>query len=252
MPFVSSAGPALPPEPPLPPRPFPLRAVDAGSAFLLLFGAIWAFVGVGITTIFTVVGGPLWDDLILDRRGQHADAMPTSVDGTSSFVNGRRVFRISYSFFDGAGQPQESHADTTDANLLARAERRERLPIDYDPRSPALSRLTGGQASFFGWFVLLPLAFGVVGLVILRAGLARVLRTRAIYVRGQAALARVTRVSASNMRVNRRPIARVEYEFDTLMGKASGTTTFLEPPPLGAPLWVFYRSDDPKNSVAAR
>jgi hypothetical protein len=27
---------------------------------------------------------------------------------------------------------------------------------------------------------------------------------------------------------------------------------FLDPPPLGAPLWVFYRSDNPENSVAAR
>jgi hypothetical protein len=113
VPLVSSsAGSSLPPEPPLPPRPFPLRALDAGTAFLLLFGAIWTFVGVSIAAVFTVVGGPLWHDLILSRRGQHAEAMPTSVDGTGSFVNGRRVFRISYSFFDGAGQPQESHADT--------------------------------------------------------------------------------------------------------------------------------------------
>jgi hypothetical protein len=258
MPFGPSpssargVGSAVPPEPPLPPRPFRWRALDAGTTFLLLFGAIWTLVGGGVTTVFTIAGGPLWNDLILDRRAEHAEAMPTSVDGTGSSVNGRRVFRVSYSFFDQAGQPQESHADTTDAMLLARAQRRERLPIDYDPRAPALSRLTGGQASFFGWFTLLPLGFAVAGLLILRAGLRRVVRTRAIYVHGQSALARVTDISSTNMRVNRRPVMRVGYEFDTIMGKATGTTTSLHPPSIGAELWVFYRSGDPKQSVAAR
>jgi hypothetical protein len=253
MPFVSSSsGPAAPPEPPLPPRPFPWRAIDAGTAFLLLFGAIWTVVGTGVTAGFTIGGGPLWDDLVLDRRGQHAEAMPTSVDDTGSYVNGRRVFRISYAFFDAPGQPQESHADTTRTDVLERAERRERLPIDYDPRHPALSRLTGSRASLFGWFVLFPLAFGVAGLLILRAAVARVLRTRAIYARGQSALARVTRISPTNKSFNGRRLARVEYAFETVMGKATGSTTFFEPPPVGAPLWVFYRSDDPRHSVAAR
>jgi hypothetical protein len=256
MPFVATpsggARSALPPEPPPAPRPFRWGALDAGTVFLLLFGTIWTGVGAGITTIFTVVGGPLWNDLILDRRGKKAEAMPTSVDGTGSFVNGRRVFRVSYDFFDEHGQPRESAADTTDSAVLERADRRERLSIDYDPQAPALSRLTGGSASFFGWFTLVPLAFAVAGLLVLRAGLTRALRIRHLYVRGLAALARVTAWTGTRMRVNQRRLIRVEYEFDAVVRRVTGSSTFLNPPPVGSSLWVFYRPSDPTHSVAAR
>lgn len=259
MPFISPSPPAPPssegpppPEPPPPPRPFPLRALDAGAAFLLLFGGIWTVVGVAITIGFTIGGGPVWNDLILDRRGVRVEAMPTAIEPTGAHVNGRQVYRVSFSFLDGAGQPHDTDAETTDRALRARAERRERLSIDYDPRQPVLARLTGGSASFFGWFVLFPLAFAVAGLLILRAALARVWRTRALYVHGQAALARVTDVSPTSMRVNRRPVMRVAYEFETIMGKSTGSTTSLNPPALGARLWIFYRPSSPAESVAAR
>ena len=256
MPVVStpSGGPdsGSPPEPPRAPRPFRWRALDAGTAFLLLFGSIWTSVGAGITTIFVTVGGPPWNDVVLDRRGKRAEAMPTSVDATGAFVNGRPVYRVSYDFFDERGQPCESAADTTDAAVLERAERRERLPIDYDPEAPALSRLAGGSASFFGWFTLLPLAFAVAGLVVLGTGLARGLRTRNIYVHGVAALARVTGWSGTRLRVNRRRLVRVEYEFDAVIRRATGSTTFLDPPVVGARLWVFYRPADPQQNVVAR
>lgn len=258
MPLISSssspgAGTGLvPPPPPPAPRPFHWRALDASTVFLLLFGGIWAFVGVTITVVFTVAGGPLWNDVILSRRGKTAQAMPTSVDRTGASVNGRPVFRISYDFFDEGGQPREATADTSDPAVLARAERRERLSVDYDPLSPSRSRLAGGSASLFGWFTLMPVAFAIVGLLVLRAGVARVLRTRAIYIHGTPALARVTGISSSNMRVNRRPVQRVEYEFDAVVGRASGTTTALDPPAVGSRIWVIYRSSEPKQSVAAR
>ena len=98
----------------------------------------------------------------------------------------------------------------------------------------------------------MPVAFAIGGLLVLRAGVARVLRTRAIYIHGTPALARVTGISSSNMRVNRRPVQRVEYEFDAVVGRASGTTTALDPPAVGSRIWVIYRSSEPKQSVAAR
>jgi hypothetical protein len=255
MPFISPPGTpgtaAVPREPPPAPRAFHLAALDTSTRFLLLFGAIWTFVGGAITAGFTAGGGPLWNDLILDGRGKRAEAMPTSIDPTGASVNGRRVFRIAFAFFDEAGQPREASADSADRGVLERAARRERLSIDYDPQSPALSRLTGGSASFFGWFVLFPLAFAVVGLAVLRAGFLRVLRTRSLVIRGTAALARVTAVAPTNMRINRRPIMRVEYEFDAVVTRATGSTTSLAPPPVGARLWVLYRPSDPKENVAA-
>ena len=65
-----------------------------------------------------------------------------------------------------------------DDGLLASAERRERLPVEYDPQSPLLSRVAGERSSFFGWFILLPLGFAVVGAVIVARGLRSALRVR--------------------------------------------------------------------------
>jgi Protein of unknown function (DUF3592) len=238
--------------PPAPaPRRFRLAAVDSSTTFLLLFGGIWAFVGLTISVVFTAVGGPFWHDLALDRRGVRVEATPTAVSPTSSRVNRRRVFRIEYSFADETGATRSGACGTTDDASIARAEQRQPLEIEYDPTRPALSRLRGGSASFFGLFVLFPFAFFVVGAALASAGIRRALRLRALYIGGQAALATVTAVASTLMRVNRRPVMRVEYAFDTPVGRATGTTTTRRPPPVGSELWILHDPQDPKNNVAA-
>src|SRR5436190_1802838 len=139
--------------PPPAPRPFRLRAIEVGTTFCLLFGGIWAGVGLLLTIIFTAVGGPFWNDLILDRRGVEAQATPVSVEGTRSYVNGLPVYRIGYRFIDAEGRWRTGQCGTTSASLIARADRHEGLTIRYDREAPALSRLAGERASFFGPFV---------------------------------------------------------------------------------------------------
>jgi Protein of unknown function (DUF3592) len=239
-------------DPPAPaPRRFRLAAVDSSTTFLLLFGGIWAFVGLTISVVFTAVGGPFWHDLTLDRRGLRAVATPTAVAPTSSRVNGRQVFSIEYSFADQTGASRSGACGTTDPASLARAEERQPLEIEYDPTRPALSRLRGQSASFFGLFVLFPLAFFVVGAVVVSAGIRRALRLRALYIGGHAALATVTGVVPTSMRVNYQRLMRVEYAFDTPIGRATGHTTSRLPPPVGSELWVLHDPQDPKKNVAA-
>jgi hypothetical protein len=242
----------MPPDaPPPPPRRFHLTAVDASSVFQLMFGGIWAFVGLLISVVVTAAGGPFWDDFALDRRGVAAVATPAGVGPTSWHVNGRTVFHIDYDFVDASGATRAGSSGTTDLRLIARAEQRQPLEIEYDPARPALSRIRGQKASFFGLFVLFPFAFFVVGAAILTSGARRVLRLRAIYVRGQAALATVTGVSPTSMRVNMRRLMRVEYAFETPIGRVTGNTTSREPPPVGSPLWILHDPEDPKHNAAA-
>ena len=65
--------------PPLSPRPFRFRALDATTGFLLLFGGIWAFVDAAVVIGLSLAGGPYWNDLILDRRGVAAAGALTFV-----------------------------------------------------------------------------------------------------------------------------------------------------------------------------
>ena len=237
--------------PPPPPRRFRLGALDSSTVFLLMFGGIWAFVGLTISIAFTAAGGPFWADLVLDRRGVGALASPAGLRPTSGHVNRRTVFRIDYTFVDAAGAPRSGSCGTTDLGWIARAEQRQPLEIEYDPARPALSRLRGQKVSFFGLFILFPFAFFVVGGAVLAAGARRARRLRAIYVSGQAVLATVTAVGATSMRVNNRRVIRVDYAFDTPIGRAAGNTTSRNPPPVGGQLWILHDPQDPKHNVAA-
>jgi hypothetical protein len=236
--------------PPPAPRAFRLGSLDSSTVFLLMFGGIWAFVGLMISTVFTVAGGPFWDDLALDRRGVAAAAIPAAVSPTGSRVNGRTVFRIEYGFKDTTGALRRGSCGTTDHPLIQRASQMQPLEIEYDPTRPELTRLRGQKASFFGLFVLFPFAFFVVGAPLFLTGVRRAARQRSIYVSGQAALATVTAVTPTSMRVNRRRLMRVEYAFDTPFGQATGNTTTRDPPPVGSQLWILHDAQDPKVNVA--
>jgi hypothetical protein len=89
--------------PPPAPRRFPWRTLDAAPGFLMLFGGIWCLVGSMMVVLFSLTGGPFWNDLILDRRAVPTQATPTSVDRTGIRVNNRRGIRVRYGFTDAAG-----------------------------------------------------------------------------------------------------------------------------------------------------
>jgi len=238
----------LPDMPPPAPRRFRLRAVDATARFQLLFGAIWMFVNSFISVIFTVTGGPFWDDVLLDRRGVTARAATGTTEPTSSWVNHGRVHLVHYTFTDATGVQRAGSGRTTDPAAFYGM---PGIEIDYDPRSPDRSRVHGGSASLMGGFILVPFAFFVLGSIVLAFGLRRVGAVRAIYIHGQAVPAQITRITPTRMRINRRPVIRVDYAFDTIMGRATGSTTAVNPPPVGGALWVLHLPSEPKRNVAA-
>ncbi len=236
--------------PPLPPRAFRLRAIDAVTGFLLLLGGIWMVVGLAVVIGLSLATGPLWNDLILDRRGVAAEAWVTSVAPTSARVNGHAVYRVAFTFTDAGGGVRTTSSLTTAAALVGAA-RGTTVAIEYDPRSPARARFDGERASLVGPFILIPGGMALVGAVLFLLGLRRVARIRVIYIHGQAAPATVTALRPTLMRVNGRRVMRVEYVFDTIAGEVPGRTSTRNPPPVGGSLWVIYDASDPRRSVAA-
>lgn len=236
--------------PPLAPRPFRLRAIDAVSVFLLLFGGIWAVVDVVVVIGLSVAAGPFWNDPILDRRGVAVVATLDSVQRTQTRVNGRYVNRVACTFVDAAGKTQATSVFTTSFAVLG-ARPATPVMIQYDPQAPARARMQGERASMLGAFIFIPFGMALVGIVLFALGLRRVSRLRDIYVHGQAVQATVTAVAGTLMRVNGQRVMRVEYTFDTVMGPARGRTSTRRPPPVGAPIWILYDGSDPERSVAA-
>lgn len=232
--------------PPPAPRPFPLAAASFAQKFLLLFGGIWAAVGVLISVIFTLVGGPIWNDWILDARGKDVEATIERTEPTNSYVNGRRVQELHLRFRDERGAEHEATAATTDDVITARPIR----VVTYDPLLPARVRLKGESASFFGMFILIPLFFAVAGAVIAGVGVLGLLRVRDIYVNGAPAEAEVTKVEETSMRMNRRRVMRVHYAFDAMSGKVTGTVNTVVTPHVGQKLWVLHIPAEPHKNVA--
>jgi len=241
------------PTPPPAPRAIPSwsKISSFGSLFALLFGGIWLVTGGLIAGVFVAVGGPPWIDRALDQRGVVARAEVQSATPTSSRINGTRVVELSLAFRDREGNPQHAVTSTHDRLTIAAAEGGRAVDIEYDPDRPSLVRVVGGTASIFGWFTLMPLGFAGVGAVVFGAGVRQMRRRRRIYRDGVAATAVVTAVHATLSRVNRRPVKRVEYQFQALAGTTRGSYTTTTPPEPGSQLWVLYDPADAARSVPA-
>ena len=217
----------------------------------MLFGGIWAAVGVLVTAIFIQLGGPPWDDWILNSSGVEAAAEPTGVAPTAARLNGRRLTEIRFLFSDGRGQRLEGAARTARAELIARARDHRPLLIQYDPRRPARHRLSGERASLFGAVVFLPAAFAAVGTMVFLGGFWRFLRRRRVYVNGDVVEAEVIGIQETSAFVNRRRVVRVTCGFTGGRGATTCTYTTTNPPALGSHLWAFEDPLDPSRSCPA-
>jgi hypothetical protein len=222
-----------------------------GAYFAMIFGGIWAAVGVLVTAILIQLGGPPWDDWILNSSGIEATAEPTRVAPTAARRNGRRMMEIRFLFSDERGQRVEGASQTSRGDLIARARGHQPLAIQYDPRRPARHRLRGESASLFGAVVVLPAAFAAAGTMVFLSGFWRFRRRRQVYVNGDAVEAEVTGVQETSAFVNRRRVYRVTCGFSGRGGATTCTYTTTNPPALGSHIWAFEDPLDPSRSCPA-
>lgn len=222
------------------------------TKFAMMFVGPWFGIALLTAGVFTVVGGPIWDDWILDRRGKPATGTPYAVEGTSSRVNGKSLMRVRIRYRDGTGETRESSFTTTDGAELARARRRQPVQIEYDPEAPSRSRVQGHRASYFGAWVFLPAGVALCLLVPFVMLLRARGRQRGVYRHGRAVLGQVVRHEHTGARQNRRPVVRARYEAHVGERLAEGYVDDVEPPAPGDALWILVDPDDPSRNVAAR
>jgi hypothetical protein len=240
------------PRPPPAPRAVPGGARGFTASFMMLFGGIWGGVGLLLFVVFTAVGGPIWNDWILDSRGARADAQPYDVHATSSRKNRARVYEIDFRFTDAGGKVWSGSAGTTDGAVIAAAQKGTHVAVEYDPQDPTRTRLAGGSASFFGPLVIMPLLFFLAGSVVFVLGFVRSRGPIATYRDGDVTEGRVTSVEPTGARVNRRPVMRMRYEFQAPTGTALGEWKSADPAPVGAAIWVIYDPARPEVNLPAK
>jgi hypothetical protein len=235
--------------------PPPPRAVRVGAylgpkeQFLILFGGIWALVGLGLAIGFTLGGGNPIDDVILDLRSAPAEAESLRVTPTGSSANNRPVYRIEFEFRDQAGTTHSARCISSDPELIERARSQPALPAQYDPSSPTRARIEGAKRSLFGLFTLLPLGIGLIGLVILYRGVRSLLNRKQLLTHGSVAHGRVESVTLTNTSINRRRLIEIRYSFSSMTGPAEGRFRGFLEPAVGSEVAVLYDLDDPNRSL---
>lgn len=231
-------------QPPSAPRPVPASAVGFAPFFMVLFGGIWGFIGVLLTVVFVLVGGPPWDDAILDQRGVRTVAVPVRSEVTSTRINRSWVYRVTYSTRDAAGVAREGVVRTV-------GDRTGPFEIEYDPENPSLVRPVNGSASVFGLAGLIPSAFGLLGTLIAAAGLVFRSRRRALYRDGTAVQARVLGSEPTGVRINRQRLHRVTFSFASPTGEVTASSLSRAPIPAGATVWALYDPAHPEKALLA-
>jgi hypothetical protein len=211
-----------------------------------------------IVLVIMMVGfGPPWSDWGLDARAKVTKAASIGVSTTGVSVNDSSLMEIKVSYRDAAGREHDAAFRTLDEGLVQRATRHEPVEIDYDPSDPSVVRPHGGKRSLFnesgfGWVVwMLLLVFIVPGLGALGAGLRRQAKGRRLYRTGTAAPATVVKHTESASSENDVHLTIAHYEFDTPHGKHVGELKTLEPPAVGARIWVIYDPARPSFNVPA-
>jgi hypothetical protein len=247
---------SIPAPPPPAPRPILGSVGGWNTNFALVWGGGYGGIPALVLCVLMVTMGPPWHDTTLDERGVSAQASPYAVEDTYVSHNDESLMRVRLRFADRSGRKHDIGLTTIDGRILARANRREPIDIDYDPQDPELVRFHGqkrsqlsGDAAFVPPMLLF--VFILPGLPTFAWGLFQLRRRRSVYRNGVAALATIVEHTRSVSSENEEQLTNARYEFASPRGLHSGTIKSLTPPPVGARIWVLHAPDRPSLNLPA-
>lgn len=191
------------------------------------------------------------EDFILGYRGVETSALPSAVREGNIRVNKQDVYDIDVSFTDQHGQERRVTVSTLDEEVIAAAQAKKPLQIEYDPERPSRARLVGGSASAIGLMAFLPLGFSMFGVRMFFSGYFHRAKRRKLYREGTPAQARVQRLEPTGVKLNGKPEMTVHYSYQSPQGTADGELETTSPPELGSVIWVLFDPKKPKQNIAA-
>jgi hypothetical protein len=190
-----------------PPRPVPLslRIINVFNG-VTLFG--WIFFGFGML-FFYFFGGNA-DISFLTFRGPHptVPGQVTKVDDTHASEGDERVHAHSYQY-SVAGRTLSGTSYTTGPA----AEVGQPVVVEYDPAEPAQSRIAGMRRAVFGPWALILGILPLVGLLIMVFAMRSGARRNRLLRDGLLAMGQLKSKEATNMKVNRRRVYALTFEF---------------------------------------
>jgi len=188
----------------------------ARGNFWLLFGGIWAVVGLP----FLIVGIVL---AVQPSRYQNAEVTDGTVLTkliTRNSKNSNVNYVVTYRFTTPDGQTVEGRA-TVNRDTWDRLRERGSIRVTYQPRSPGTHRVEGESGDFMliVIFTFLGLVFGGTGSFLVYRALTGIFRDLRLTREGLTAQAEVLEVVPRRMTVNGMPQATIRYRYQDHVGR---------------------------------
>lgn len=200
-----------------------------------VFGSIMALATllpvVGLLVVFALVT-PMRDELALLSDGVTTQGTVVRKEARSRGPYSQSRYYAAYEFRASDGRPVRG---LSQINSYAYDRLVEGAPVqvEYLPSDPTVNRLVDGATR---WLVLVPsivapillINLGIAGVAMLRAWQTASLHHRLLR-DGTQASGRVTKVARAMLRVNKRQMYRVSYEYQDSLGRSHGGTSAMMP-----------------------
>lgn len=191
----------------------PPRRVPLALSIRVILGGVgqlgWFLVGFGLIFVWAFdADGAIASAVRFSRELAIVQGTTTGWRELNLSINEVQVYETSYAFvldgqtFRGASYATGSYVPEG-----------QRLPVEYRPSNPAISRLQGMRASAAGVVIAFVFVIPLIGLAFLRFGLRTGLRNRRLLAEGQLAFGTLVSDEATSVQVNNQPVRRLTFAF---------------------------------------
>lgn len=198
-----------------PPRRVPL-ALSIRVVLGSMLGQVgWFLVGFGFVFVWAFdAGGGIMSAIHFAGELATVEGTTTSWRELNLSINDEQVYETSYVYLV-EGRTYTGRSYETGYYVPEGL----RLPVEYRPSDPSISRLQGMRASAAGLMIAFVFLIPLIGLAFVRSGLIGGLQARRLLSEGQLALGTLESDEPTNARVNNQPVRRLRFEFTTANGE---------------------------------
>lgn len=192
-----------------PPRRVPL-ALSIRVVLGSMLGQVgWFLVGFGFVFVWAFdAGGGVMSTIRFAGELATVEGTTTSWRELNLSINDEQVYATSYVYLvEGRTYTGESYATGyyVPEGL--------RLPVEYRPSDPSISRVQGMRASVAGLPIAFVFVIPLIGLAFVRWGLRNGLRNRRLLAEGQLAFGTLVSDEETSVQVNNQPVRRLTFAF---------------------------------------
>lgn len=195
------------------------KQISFFTKFRIIFGGALGIIGIFFTILGLIVSSVFislisFDDIKLLMGNAKTEGKLISVEGTNSIENDKPVFEYKYSFAVKNKEYKNSSYKTGRVTFAYK-----RVSVEYKENNPKISRIEGMKSGQFPiLFVLIPLIFPIVGILMLLFAFKKGLKHIKLVRFGKVAYGTFSHMENANEKINNQTVYKMFFNF-TVDGK---------------------------------